>query len=137
MKFRTSSVYCVHLFPGDSDSVWLTSLDYSLSCMLQDGMNATNTLHVDSFLYPNEEDVDSLCESLEISRNHCLNCGSWKTAPLSESLWPTRLTGFSPVALEGRMLLLFGKLIMMVTIKAGRMFYELEPIIPMHMHARP
>ncbi len=47
-------------------------------------MSVSNTLHVDSFLYPSEEDVDSLCGKLEVSRNHCLNCGAWKTAPLSE-----------------------------------------------------
>ena len=28
--------------------------------------------------------MDQLCAHLEISRNYCLNCGSWKTLPLSE-----------------------------------------------------
>ena len=44
-----------------------------------------NTLHVDSFLYSKEEEVDELCSRLNISRNYCLNCGSWKTQPLSMS----------------------------------------------------
>lgn len=39
------------------------------------------TVHVDSFLY-SEEQVDSLCEQGVLSRNYCLSCGSFKTAPL-------------------------------------------------------
>lgn len=49
----------------------------------QEGMSASNTLHVDSFLYPSEDDIDSLCKKLEISRHYCLNCGAWKTTPLN------------------------------------------------------
>ncbi|KAG9268642.1 hypothetical protein AMEX_G17635 [Astyanax mexicanus] len=39
------------------------------------------TVHVDAFLY-DEETVDSLCEERKMSRNYCLNCGSYSTAPL-------------------------------------------------------
>ena len=28
--------------------------------------------------------MDELCAQLDISRNYCLNCGSWKTLPLSK-----------------------------------------------------
>ncbi|XP_064401536.1 uncharacterized protein LOC135347460 [Halichondria panicea] len=43
----------------------------------------TTTLHVDSFLYPEEEDIDQLCSQLGISRSYCLHCASWRTAPLN------------------------------------------------------
>ncbi|KAM4724494.1 uncharacterized protein FYW61_014906 isoform 2-T7 [Anableps anableps] len=39
------------------------------------------TVHVDSFLY-SEEQVDALCEEGAMSRNYCLSCGSFRTAPL-------------------------------------------------------
>lgn len=39
---------------------------------------------MDSFLYPNEEDVDELLSVLGIGRYHCLQCTSWKTAPLGK-----------------------------------------------------
>ncbi|MED6271375.1 hypothetical protein CHARACLAT_019634 [Characodon lateralis] len=39
------------------------------------------TVHVDGFLYSDEQ-VDSLCEEGAMSRNYCLSCGSFKTAPL-------------------------------------------------------
>ncbi|MEQ2232899.1 hypothetical protein ILYODFUR_016213 [Ilyodon furcidens] len=39
------------------------------------------TVHVDSFLYSDEQ-VDSLCEEGAMSRNYCLSCGSFRTAPL-------------------------------------------------------
>ena len=51
---------------------------------MQEGMNASNTLHVDSFLYPTDEHVDTLFERLGISRHYCLKCGAWTTAPLSK-----------------------------------------------------
>ena len=56
---------------------------HSLSSQNADLSPAT-TLHVDSFLYSSEDQVDQLCSQLEISRNYCLNCGSWKTLPLSK-----------------------------------------------------
>uniref|UniRef100_A0A3B4WG70 Zgc:109986 n=1 Tax=Seriola lalandi dorsalis TaxID=1841481 RepID=A0A3B4WG70_SERLL len=39
------------------------------------------TVHVDSFLYDDEQ-VDSLCEEGTMSRTYCLSCGSYRTAPL-------------------------------------------------------
>ncbi|XP_034051194.1 uncharacterized protein zgc:109986 [Thalassophryne amazonica] len=39
------------------------------------------TVHVDGFLYDDEQ-VDSLCEAGAMSRSYCLNCGSYRTAPL-------------------------------------------------------
>uniref|UniRef100_A0A2I4AJ46 Uncharacterized protein zgc:109986 n=1 Tax=Austrofundulus limnaeus TaxID=52670 RepID=A0A2I4AJ46_AUSLI len=42
---------------------------------------ARPTVHVDSFLYGDEQ-VDSLCEEGAMSRNYCLSCGSFRTAPL-------------------------------------------------------
>ncbi|XP_073340017.1 uncharacterized protein [Pagrus major] len=39
------------------------------------------TVHMDSFLY-DEDQVDSLCEEGSFSRSYCLNCGSYRTAPL-------------------------------------------------------
>ncbi|KAJ4919357.1 hypothetical protein JOQ06_000772, partial [Pogonophryne albipinna] len=39
------------------------------------------TVHVDSFLY-DEEEVDSLCDEGSLSRSYCLSCGSTRTAPL-------------------------------------------------------
>uniref|UniRef100_A0A1A8CX11 Uncharacterized protein n=1 Tax=Nothobranchius kadleci TaxID=1051664 RepID=A0A1A8CX11_NOTKA len=42
---------------------------------------ARPTVHVDSFLYSDEQ-VDSLCEEGTMSRNYCLSCGSIRTAPL-------------------------------------------------------
>lgn len=45
------------------------------------------TVHVDSFLYDDEQ-VDSLCERGLMSRNYCLSCGSHRTAPLGGSTSP-------------------------------------------------
>lgn len=42
------------------------------------------TLHVDSFLY-DEDQVDSLCEAGTMSRSFCLTCGSYRTAPLGQN----------------------------------------------------
>ncbi|XP_037550889.1 uncharacterized protein zgc:109986 [Nematolebias whitei] len=42
---------------------------------------ARPTVHVDSFLYSDEQ-VDALCEEGAMSRNYCLSCGSFRTAPL-------------------------------------------------------
>ncbi|XP_050923936.1 uncharacterized protein zgc:109986 [Lates calcarifer] len=39
------------------------------------------TVHVDSFLYDDEQ-VDSLCEEGAMSRTYCLTCGSHRSAPL-------------------------------------------------------
>lgn len=45
----------------------------------------SGVLHTDAFLYPEEEDIDELCESLDIGRWYCTECGSKKTKPLGES----------------------------------------------------
>ncbi|XP_017294601.1 uncharacterized protein zgc:109986 [Kryptolebias marmoratus] len=42
---------------------------------------ARPTVHVDSFLYSDEQ-MDTLCEEGAMSRNYCLSCGSFRTAPL-------------------------------------------------------
>ncbi|ELK33268.1 hypothetical protein MDA_GLEAN10008315, partial [Myotis davidii] len=39
------------------------------------------TVHVDAFLY-DEDSIDSLCEEGKMSRNYCVVCGSYQTAPL-------------------------------------------------------
>lgn len=49
--------------------------------MSQMQQRACPTVHVDSFLYSDEQ-VDSLCEEGAMSRNYCLRCGSTQTAPL-------------------------------------------------------
>ena len=49
----------------------------------------SGVLHTDAFLYPEEEDIDELCESLHIGRWYCTKCGSRKTKPLGESISPT------------------------------------------------
>lgn len=43
----------------------------------------STTVHVDSFLY-NDEDIDRLCDEGKMSRNYCKDCGSHNTAPLSK-----------------------------------------------------
>jgi len=43
------------------------------------GYNRKNTLHVDGFLYGNDEDIDDLCEQGKMSRSFCLDCGSNRT----------------------------------------------------------
>lgn len=43
------------------------------------------TVHVDAFLY-DEDQVDSLCEDGTMSRCYCLACGSFRTAPLGETI---------------------------------------------------
>jgi hypothetical protein len=42
--------------------------------------NETNTVHVDGFLY-DDDDVDALVDEGKIMRNQCLDCGSLKTQP--------------------------------------------------------
>ncbi|ORZ14494.1 hypothetical protein BCR42DRAFT_329116 [Absidia repens] len=44
--------------------------------------NETNTVHVDGFLF-SEEDVDDLCDEGKMSRNYCLDCQSRNVAPLN------------------------------------------------------
>jgi len=43
---------------------------------------AGTTIHVDSFLY-DEDQVDELCDSGELSRNYCKSCGSKDTAAIT------------------------------------------------------
>lgn len=62
------------------------------------------TLHVDSFLYE-EEEVDSLCEAGAMSRSFCLSCGSYRTAPLGQNTSTTTSAAASQPA-DGRLLLL-------------------------------
>jgi len=45
------------------------------------GYNKSNTIHVDSFLYPTDEDIDDLCDRGVLSRNYCVDCGSKYTKP--------------------------------------------------------
>lgn len=49
--------------------------------MLQMQQCSRPTVHVDSFLY-DEDQVDSLCDEGTMSRSFCLTCGSYRTAPL-------------------------------------------------------
>ncbi|KAG2214437.1 uncharacterized protein EV154DRAFT_475513 [Mucor mucedo] len=46
------------------------------------GFTDQNTVHVDGFLF-SEEDVDDLCEEGKMSRNYCLDCKSKNCAPLN------------------------------------------------------
>ncbi|OAD07622.1 hypothetical protein MUCCIDRAFT_31223 [Mucor lusitanicus CBS 277.49] len=46
------------------------------------GFTEQNTVHVDGFLF-SEEDVDDLVDEGKMSRNYCLDCGSRKVAPLN------------------------------------------------------
>jgi len=48
-----------------------------------DGFTADNTVHVDGFLYEDDERIDELCDQGKLSRNYCLDCGSKKTKPLN------------------------------------------------------
>jgi len=45
--------------------------------------NRRNTLHVDSFLYPTDEDIDELCDEGLLSRNYCGDCGSRNVSDLN------------------------------------------------------
>ncbi|PRP88135.1 hypothetical protein PROFUN_04226 [Planoprotostelium fungivorum] len=40
------------------------------------GYTKKNTIHIDDFLYPTDEDIDMLCEEGELSRSYCGDCGS-------------------------------------------------------------
>ncbi|KAK2702579.1 hypothetical protein QYM36_018812 [Artemia franciscana] len=44
--------------------------------------NATNTVHVDAFLY-DDDLLDSLVEDGKLSRSYCKDCGSKNTSPLN------------------------------------------------------
>ncbi|CAJ0932029.1 unnamed protein product, partial [Mesorhabditis belari] len=55
--------------------------------------NATNTVHIDNFLFT-DDDVDKLVEEGKLSRNFCQQCGSKDTKPLnfiSHSLSPEQI----------------------------------------------
>ena len=52
--------------------------------MLKMQQRSRPTVHVDSFLY-DEDEVDSLCEEGTMSRSFCLACGSYRTAPLGQN----------------------------------------------------
>jgi hypothetical protein len=49
-----------------------------------DGFTEQNTLHVDEFLYTDEE-TDELVDAGLLSREYCANCGSHETKPMSTS----------------------------------------------------
>ena len=55
-----------------------------LSCnLLQNAdCNPDSTVHVDGFLYSDDE-VDELCDEGRMSRNYCMKCGSHQVHPLS------------------------------------------------------
>ena len=40
-------------------------------------------MHVDGFLYENDDIIDELCDEGKMARNYCSECGSHKTKPLS------------------------------------------------------
>jgi len=44
---------------------------------------ASNTAHVDSFLYGTDDDVDELCKMGSLNRNYCQDCGSRNVIPLN------------------------------------------------------
>ncbi|KAI8976430.1 hypothetical protein BDB01DRAFT_853071 [Pilobolus umbonatus] len=46
------------------------------------GYTDKNTVHVDGFLF-SEEDIDDLCDEGKMSRNYCLDCQSRNVAPLN------------------------------------------------------
>ena len=56
-------------------------------------MDQATTVHVDAFLY-DDEDIDRLCDEGRMSRNYCCDCGSHNTAPLSKltQKWAKALT---------------------------------------------
>jgi len=48
-----------------------------------EGWNARNTVHVDSFLYSDDDAIDDLCDEGRLSRYYCEKCGSKRIAPLN------------------------------------------------------
>lgn len=48
-------------------------------------------MHVDSFLYEDDEAIDELCEKGKMSRSYCVECGSHNTKPLSTYMTPRHL----------------------------------------------
>jgi len=48
-----------------------------------EGFTEHNVLHVDSFLYPNDEIIDEYCERGLLSRTYCSKCGSKETKELN------------------------------------------------------
>lgn len=66
-------------------------IDLSLMLTVQMQQMCRPTLHVDSFLY-DEDQVDSLCETGTMSRSFCLTCGSYRTAPLGKNTSTAKLS---------------------------------------------
>ncbi len=66
-------------FPSTGDVRLKVLITYSQNS----DCNESNTAHVDAFLFDDDE-VDELVDEGKMSRNYCLDCGSWKTRPLSE-----------------------------------------------------
>lgn len=58
---------------------------YELMRLSQMQQCSRPTIHVDSFLY-DEDQVDFLCEDGTMSRSYCLTCGSHRTAPLGQNI---------------------------------------------------
>jgi len=47
------------------------------------GYTKNNTVHVDAFLYEDDDIIDEMCDEGKMSRNFCEECGSHKTKPLN------------------------------------------------------
>eukprot|EP00727_Mastigamoeba_balamuthi_P007378 m51a1_g3260 hypothetical protein (367) ;mRNA; f:192009-193109 len=48
-----------------------------------EGYTRQNTVSVDAFLYPDDDDVDELCDKGLLARAYCEDCGSRRTQPLN------------------------------------------------------
>lgn len=48
-----------------------------------EGFTLENTLHVDSFLYPDDSVIDEYCDQGLLARDYCAKCGGREIAPLS------------------------------------------------------
>lgn len=58
-------------------------LRFKLIYMQYKDYNEWNTIHVDSFLYADDEEIDELCDKGLMSRNYCADCKSKNIKPLS------------------------------------------------------
>eukprot|EP01126_Amoeba_proteus_P063517 TRINITY_DN875_c0_g2_i1.p1 TRINITY_DN875_c0_g2~~TRINITY_DN875_c0_g2_i1.p1 ORF type:complete len:179 (+),score=36.48 TRINITY_DN875_c0_g2_i1:58-537(+) len=52
-----------------------------------DGFTLTNSLHVDAFLFPDDDIIDQYCEDGLLHRDYCVKCGSREIEPLSELIF--------------------------------------------------
>ncbi|KAF9551313.1 hypothetical protein EC957_009197 [Mortierella hygrophila] len=104
------------------------------------GYTKDNVVHVDSFLYT-EDDVDDLCDQGKLSRNYCQKCGSKDTMPLnfiSHSASVVQLQFLFQVLLKGERSA--GKVILDVgsrlgaVLYAGHLFTEAKKLIGVEMN---